>query len=69
MRQEVTKEWRKLHNDLHTYYSSLDIIRGIKSRRERLIGYIARMGDMRNAYKISIGKLEGVKLTGRSRPT
>ncbi|KAJ4442963.1 hypothetical protein ANN_04585 [Periplaneta americana] len=48
-RDEVTGEWRKLHNtELHALYSSPDIIRNIKSRRLRWAGHVARMGESRN---------------------
>jgi hypothetical protein len=41
---EVTREWRKLHNEeINDLYSSLNIFRMIKSRRMRLAGYVARM--------------------------
>jgi hypothetical protein len=54
-RDEVTGEWRKLHNEeLHGLYSSTNIIRMIKSRRVRWAGHVARMGKMINAYKILI---------------
>ena len=44
-RDEVTGEWRKLHNDeLHDLYSSPNIFRVIKSRRLRWAGHVARMG-------------------------
>jgi hypothetical protein len=44
-RDEVTRGWRKLHNEeLHNLYSSSSIIRIIKSRRMRWAGHIARMG-------------------------
>ncbi|KAJ4445122.1 hypothetical protein ANN_06923 [Periplaneta americana] len=53
-RDEVTGEWRKLHNaELHALYSSPDIIRNIKSRRLRWAGHVARMGDSRNAYRVT----------------
>jgi hypothetical protein len=40
---EVTGEWRKLHNEeLHNLYSSTDIIRQVKSRRMRWAGHVAR---------------------------
>ncbi|KAJ4448274.1 hypothetical protein ANN_10288 [Periplaneta americana] len=51
-RDEVTGEWRKLHDaELHALYSSPDIIRNIKSRRLRWAEHIARMGESRNAYR------------------
>jgi hypothetical protein len=47
-RDEVTGEWRKLHNEeLHDFYSSPSIIRIIKSRRMRWAGQVAQMGVKR----------------------
>jgi hypothetical protein len=44
-RDDVTEDWRKLHNkELYKLYSSPNIIRIIKSRRMRLAGHVARMG-------------------------
>jgi hypothetical protein len=58
-REEVTEEWRKLHNEeLRNLYSSPSIIRMIKSRRIRWAGYVARMGEKRNAYSLLVGKPE-----------
>jgi hypothetical protein len=58
-RDEVTGGWRKLHNEeLHNLYSSSNIIRMMKSRRMRLAGYIARMREKRNGYRILVGKPE-----------
>jgi hypothetical protein len=52
-REEVTEEWRKLHNEeLRDLYSSPSIIRIIKSRRMRLVGHIARMGRRRRRKRI-----------------
>jgi hypothetical protein len=49
-RDEVTGGWRKLHNEeLHNFYFSPNIIRTIKSRRMRLAGNVARVGEKRNA--------------------
>ena len=45
-RDEVTGEWRKLHNkELNDLYSSPNVIRAIKSRRMRWAGHVARMGE------------------------
>jgi hypothetical protein len=56
-RDEVTGGWRKLHNEeLIHLYSSPSIIRLIKERRMRWAGRLARMGEMRNAYRLLVGK-------------
>jgi hypothetical protein len=58
-RDGVTGGWRKLHNkELHNLYSSPNIIRIIKSRRMRWAGYVARMGEKSNVYKLLVGKPE-----------
>jgi hypothetical protein len=58
---EVTGEWRKLHNgELHNLDSSSDIIRQIKSRRMRWAGHVARMVEERNVYRVLVGKPEGI---------
>jgi hypothetical protein len=65
-RDEVTGEWRKLHNEeLHNLYSSPNISRMIKSRRMRWTGHVARMGELRNAYRILLGRPEGKRPLGR----
>jgi hypothetical protein len=67
-RDEVTGEWRKLHNrELHNLYSSPDIIRQIKSRRLMWAGHGARMGEGRNVYRVLVGKPEGKKPLERPR--
>jgi hypothetical protein len=63
-RDEVTGEWRKLHNEeLHILYSSPNIIRQTKSRRMRWVGHVACMGE-RNVYRVLIGKPKGKRPTG-----
>jgi hypothetical protein len=65
---EVTGEWRKQHNEeLHDLYSSLSIIRIIKSWRMRWAGHVARMAEKRNAYTLLVGKPEGKRPLGRPR--
>jgi hypothetical protein len=58
-RDEVTGEWRKLHNEeLHYLYSSPNIVRVIKPRRMRRAGPVARMGEERGMYRGLVGKPE-----------
>jgi hypothetical protein len=65
---EVTGDWRKLHNkELHDLYPSPSIIRIIKSRRMRWAGHVALMGEKRNAYRLLVGKPEGKRPLGRPR--
>jgi hypothetical protein len=64
-RDEVTGEWRKLHNEeFHILYSSPNIIKQIKSRRMRWAGHVARMGEEKNVDKVSMGKPEGKRPLG-----
>jgi hypothetical protein len=67
-RDEVTGDWRKLHNEeLHNLYSPPNIMRMIKSKRIRWVGHVARMGVKINAYRLLVGKPEGNKPLGRPR--
>jgi hypothetical protein len=67
-RDEVTGGWRKLHNEeLHGLYSSPSIVRVIKARRMRWEGHVARMGAVRGAYNILVGRPEGRRPLGRPR--
>ena len=66
-RDEVTGEWRKLHNEeLNDLYSSPNILRMIKSRM-RWARHVALMGDGRGVYRVLVGKLEGKRSLGRPR--
>ena len=68
-RDEVTGEWRRVHNEeLNCFYSSPNIVRVIKSRRMRWAGHVARMGERRGVYRILVGKLEGKRPLERPRP-
>jgi hypothetical protein len=61
---EMVRGWRKLYNEeLHNLYSSPNIIRTIKSRRVRWARHVARMGNKRNAYRISVGKVRRKETT------
>jgi hypothetical protein len=65
---EVTGEWRKLHNEeLNDLYSSPNIVRVIKSRRMMRVGPGARMGEERGVYRVLVGKPEGKRPLGRTR--
>ena len=67
-RDEVTGEWRRLHNEeLNDLYTSLNIVWVIKSRRMRWAGNVARMGEERAVYRVLVGKLEGIRPLGRPR--
>jgi hypothetical protein len=65
-RKVVEEGWRRLHNqELHTLYASPNIMRVIKSRM-RWTGHVARMGDMRNAYNVLVGKPDKEEITWRT---
>jgi len=67
-RDEVTEEWRKLHNkELNNLYSSPNIVRVMKSRGIRWAGHVARMGERRGVYRVLVGKPEGKRPLGRPR--
>jgi hypothetical protein len=67
-KREEDRSWRKLHNDeLHSLYSSPNIVRVIKSRRMRWAGYVACMGEGRGVYRVLVGRAEGKRPLGRPR--
>jgi hypothetical protein len=67
-KREEDGSWRKLHNDeLHSQYSSPNIVRVIKSRRMRWAGHVARMGERRGVYRVLVGRPKGKRPLGRPR--
>jgi len=67
-RDEVTGEWRRLHNEeLNDLYSLPNIVRVIKSGIMRWAGLVARMGEKRGEYRFLVGKPEGKRPLGRPR--
>ena len=67
-RDEVTGEWRRLHNEeLNDLYCSPNIVRVIKPRRMKWAEHVARMGEERGAYRVLVGKPEGKRPLDRPR--
>jgi len=67
-RDKVTREWRTLHNEeFNDLYSSPNFVWMIKSRRMRLVGHVAHMGERRGIYRVVVGKPEGKRSLGRPR--
>jgi hypothetical protein len=67
-RDEVTGEWRKLHNEeLNDLYFLPNIVRVVKSRRMRWAGHVARMVEGRGVHRVLVGKPEGRRPLGRPR--
>jgi hypothetical protein len=59
-RDEVTGEWRKIHNkELNDLYSSPNIVRVVRSGRMRWVGHVACVVERRGVYRVLAGKLEG----------
>ena len=67
-RDDVTREWRKLHSEEHSdLYSLPNIVLVVKSRRMRWAGHVARMGEARGVHSVLIGKPDGKRPLGRPR--
>ena len=67
-RDEVTGEWRKLHNkEPGDLYSLPNIVRVVKSRRMRWAGHVAHMREGTGVHRILVGKPEGKRPLGRPR--
>jgi len=67
-RDELTGEWRKLHNEeLNDLYSSPNFVRLAKWRRMGWVGRAARMAERRGVFRVLVGKPEGKNPIGRPR--
>jgi len=68
MRDEVTGEWRKAHNEeLNDLFSSPNIVQVVKSRRMRWAVNVACIAESRGVYRFLVGKPEGKMPFGRLR--
>jgi hypothetical protein len=68
LRDEVTGEWRKLHNEeLNDLYCSPNSLGVIKSKRMRRAWHVARIGEERGVYRVLVGKPEGKRPLRRPR--
>jgi hypothetical protein len=66
--REEDGSWRKLHNhELHSLYSSPNIIKVIKSRTMRWVGCVVCISDGRSVYRVLIGRCERKRPLGRPR--
>jgi hypothetical protein len=54
-----------MNDELHSLYSSPNIVRIFKSRRMRWAGHVARMGEGRGIYRVLVGRPEGKRPLGR----
>ena len=64
-RDEVTGQWRKLHNEeLNDLYSLPNIVRVVKSTRMGWVGHVARTGEDRGVHRVLVGKPEGMSHGG-----
>jgi hypothetical protein len=67
-KREEDGSWREMHNDeLHSLYSSPNIVRVITSRRMKWAGHVAHVEEGRDVYRVLIGRPEGKRPLGRSR--
>ena len=66
-RDEVTGEWRKLHNEeLSDLYSLPNVVWAVKSRRMRWAGHVAHMREVRVVHRVLVGKPEGKRTIGET---
>jgi len=67
-RDEVTGEWKKLHNEeLNDLYSLPNIVRVVKLRRMRWAVHVGRMGEDRGVQRVLVWRPEGKRPLGRPR--
>ena len=67
-KRDANCEWRRLYNEeLHSFYSSPNVVRVIKTRKLRWAGHVARMEEGRSGFKILTSTSEGRIPLGRLR--
>jgi hypothetical protein len=66
-RNEITREWRKQHEEFNNLHPSPNIFRVIKSRRMRCAVHVASMGESTGVHRVLVGKPEGKRPIGRPR--
>ena len=67
-RDEVTEEWRKLHNEeLNDLYCSPKLVGVMNSRRMQWAGHVTRVENGRGKYSVLVGRPDGNKQLGRPR--
>ena len=65
--EEVTGEWRRLHNEeLNNLYFSPNIVRVIKSRKMRWAGHVAHLGEERGVNRVLVRETGGEETTGET---
>ena len=65
-RNEITEEWRRLHNEELYMFSSPDVMWATRLRRMRWVRHVACVAE-RNLYRVLVGKPEGESPLGRPR--
>ena len=66
-RDEITGEWRRIHNVEFYDMTSPNIVRVIKSRNVRWAGHVARVGKRRDVYRVLVEKIQGKRALRRPR--
>jgi hypothetical protein len=65
-KREEDRSWRKFHNELHSLYSSPNVVRVIKSRRMRWTGHVACMGEREKCLQCFDWEARREETTGKT---